>query len=627
MRLPKLILAGGLLVVLVAYSMGWSGTLHFDGEPNLNGLHGVSDFATGLRFVVSGESGPTGRPLSLATFALQHESWPDPTPFLIFNTVLHILNAVLCFLLLRRLLGWMLEDRRAAEWLAVIVTLAWAASPFLASANLIVVQRMTGLSAFFALLALNIYTIARTGYRPDSWRSNLWLASIAGVGSLLAGLAKENGFLLPVFLLLIEWLLVANARITIKPLCKGFFWIVLVAPFAVILGFLLYKGLTTTGYLYRDFTLIERLLTQPRVLFDYIFNLLIPVTESITPFHDAYRHSTGLLQPITTLFSLLALPALLGLAWLVRHRQPLVAFGLLWFFAGHLSESTLLPVELYFPHRNYIPSIGLYLALVVLLWELAQKAKVQSPILPATAGAIFLLQWAVLVSGTTLWGDPQVAAEIWFKENTESTRAAQYLYRNYVSDGQGESAELLIEQLVEDNPGEAIFTVQALAICGDSERQFEGKLTRAIKDMENADRIMPGLGSLIQQVSDYSRNSDCPFLGPSEAEMLADAGLRSGASIHPAAKHGLLFAKAQLAGHHENYVLAIDLLKESLKVRPTLQSAELVAYFYIRNDDFTGARDFLKRTIANPPVGFRQGMVWKSRLRSLLKALKSRGTS
>ena len=77
--------------------------------------------------------------------------------------MLHILNAVLGFLLLRRLLGWMLKDRRAAEWLGVIVTLVWAASPFLASANLIVVQRMTGLSAFFALLALNIYAIARTG--------------------------------------------------------------------------------------------------------------------------------------------------------------------------------------------------------------------------------------------------------------------------------------------------------------------------------------------------------------------------------------------------------------------------------------------------------------------------------
>ena len=312
MPLPKLILAGGLLAVLAAYSMGWSGTLHFDDEANLSGLHGISDFASGLQFVFSGESGPTGRPLSLATFALQHESWPDPKAFLVFNTLLHVINGLLCFLLLRRLLGWMLEDRRAAEWLAVIVTLVWAASPFLASSTLVVVQRMTGLSAFFALLALNIYTIARIGYRPDSWRSNLWLASIAGVGTVLAGLAKENGFLLPVFLVLIEWLLVSNARITIRPLHKGFFWVVLMAPVGLILGFLLTRGLSAGGYLYRDFTLTERLLTQPRALFDYIRNLLIPATESITPFHDAYAHSTGLFNPVTTIL------AIAGLVVLVR---------------------------------------------------------------------------------------------------------------------------------------------------------------------------------------------------------------------------------------------------------------------------------------------------------------------
>ena len=90
MRLPKLILAGGLLVVLAVYSMGWSGTLHFDDEPNLDPLYGISDLHSGLTVCYFWRAGPTGRPLSLATFALQHESWPDPKPFLIFNTVLHI---------------------------------------------------------------------------------------------------------------------------------------------------------------------------------------------------------------------------------------------------------------------------------------------------------------------------------------------------------------------------------------------------------------------------------------------------------------------------------------------------------------------------------------------------------
>ena len=623
MRLPKLILASGLLVVLAAYSMGWSGTLHFDDNPNLDPLHGVSDFASGLRFVVSGPAGPTGRPLSLATFAAQHESWPDPKPFLIFNTVLHILNGVLCFLLLRRLLGWMLEDRRAAEWLAVAVALLWAASPFLASSSLVVVQRMTGLSAFFALSALSIYTIARTGYRPDSWRSNLWLASIAGIGTLLAGLAKENGFLLPAFLLLIEWLLVANARITIKPLRKDFFWILLVAPFAVILGFLLYKGLSTTGYLYRDFTLTERLLTQPRVLFDYIFNLLIPVTESITPFHDAYRHSTGLLEPITTLFSLLALPALLALAWLVWHRQPLVAFGLLWFFAGHLSESTLLPLELYFPHRNYLPAIGLYLALGVMAMDFLGRRDFGFPVRPLAAGVYFLVFIAVLANGTIVWGNRELASEMWYINDRDSERAAQHLYQYYAGIGEVSLAGSLIERFISDHPGKAIFSVQALAICEESQKEYLGKVDRAVQDLREERTITTSLAGLIQQFAALSKMSDCTHFGIEQAEQIADAALASNGRIYPSAKQGLLFAKAQLAEYRGEYGKAIKLLKRSLEIWPALDAAVLITYFHTQNDDLEGARSFLQETIADPPVGFSRQIVWRARLGALLESLST----
>ena len=37
--------------------------------------------------------------------------------------------------------------------------------------------------------------------------------------------------------------------------------------------------------------------------------------------------------------------------------------GIAWFVVGHSVESTVLPLELYFEHRNYFPSIGLVLAL------------------------------------------------------------------------------------------------------------------------------------------------------------------------------------------------------------------------------------------------------------------------
>ena len=233
-------------------------------------------------------------------------------PFLIFNTVLHIVNGLLCFLLLARLLRWFLPDRRQAEWLAVAVALVWTASPFLASANLIVVQRMTGLSAFFTLLFLWFYLVAREGYRPAHIGSNLKLAIIAGAGTLLAGFAKENGFLLPVFLLLIERLLLPNARTSPAPLDRRFLMLILVAPTVAILAYLGYRGLIPSGYEQRDYSVMERLLTQPRVIFDYIRHLVLPMPTGMTPFHDNWQHSTGFLAPITTLFSI----ARSGCCWL-----------------------------------------------------------------------------------------------------------------------------------------------------------------------------------------------------------------------------------------------------------------------------------------------------------------------
>jgi len=43
------------------------------------------------------------------------------------------------------------------------------------------------------------------------------------------------------------------------------------------------------------------------VLFDYIVNLLIPSTDSITKFHDARAHSTGLLTPDVAIFAIQSL--------------------------------------------------------------------------------------------------------------------------------------------------------------------------------------------------------------------------------------------------------------------------------------------------------------------------------
>jgi len=621
--LPRMTLLAGLALVLALYSLAWNGTLHFDDEPNLNGLYSVEDLTSALRFTAQGAAGPTGRPIARATFAMQAEGWPEPRSFLIFNSVLHIVNGLLCFLLLARLLRWFLPEPRQAEWLAAAVALLWTASPFLASASLIVVQRMTGLSALFVLLFLWWYIGARENYRPERLGSNIKLAVIAGAGTLLAGLAKENGFLLPIFLLLIERLLVPAARGGPAPLDRRFLGLVLVMPTIAILAYLGYRGLTATGYELRDYSGLERLLTQPRAIVDYLRHLLIPLPTGMTPFHDDWQASHGLLSPITTLFSLLGLVALLAAAWLLRRTWPVFTFGIAFFFAGHLVESTTVPLELYFPHRNYVPALGLYLAIAYPLFVIALRQASWRRMAGGALALYFALFCTVLASGTSLWGNRELAAELWFVHNRDSVRAAQYLYHHYADQGEVQVAGQILRLSARNHPDNSMFTIQALAICDDREAAFEEKVRQAVHDLENEPRITVSITSPIQQIAAVATRSDCPHLNIERAERLIDAALsREDRYIHPNAMQNLLMSRAQLADQAGDYAAAIEALQQAAAIRPILDAALLIAYYQVESGNPMAAIEHLEQIIADPPVSFPESLAWKSRLGELLETLR-----
>lgn len=621
-NLPKIVLACGLALILGLYSLAWNGTLHYDDEPNLNGLYGVSDLTSAIRFSLSGEGGPTGRPVALATFAMQAGDWPDPKPFLVFNSVLHIANGLLCFLVLARLLRWFLPDHRQAQWLAAMVALIWTASPFLASASLMVVQRMTGLSAFFVLLFLWFYLIARDRYQPDSAGSNLKLAIIAGTGTLLAGLAKENGFLLPVFLLLIERLLTPAAHSGPPPLDRRFLIPVLVLPTLAIITYLGYRAMNPSGYELRDYTLIERLLTQPRVIFDYARHLLLPLPTGLSPFHDSWQFSRGLFTPITTLFSMIGLIVLAIASWVLRQRLPVVSFGILFFLAGHMLESTTLPLEMYFPHRNYVPAIGLYLAVAYPIFTLTIDQSTWHRTAIGALGTYFALFCVVLAYGTSLWGNRMLSAEVWFVHDQDSVRAAEYLYQYYVSQGDVQVADQINRLSIRNHPGNPMFTIQSLAICNEEETVFEAKVKQAVRDLENEPRITVSITNPIQQIAALATRSDCEHFNLERAQRLIDAALSGNDRyIHPYAMQNLLMSKAQLADQRGDYAEAVDALEQVMEIRPMLDAALLIAYYQVEGGNPQAAIEHLEKYVQDPPVGFPQDIFWKNRLGNLLESL------
>ena len=299
-----------------------------------------------------------GRPLAMATFAGNALISADPFGFKAVNLVLHLITATLVYLLVRVLMGTRYEPD-TADRAALVVALLWTLHPLQISTVGYVVQRMTILSALFSVWALLLYARLRVAGRGGVVAWALPLCVLPA----LAILSKENGFLIPVLLLTLEATLFRSRdEGRSRRLLLAYFGVVAVLGLCLALLLLLDPDRLLAGYGGRPFDLAERLLTQARVVAIYVGQILLPRLNAMPFFYDGLPHSTGWLTPPETLASALFLLALAGLALALRHRRPLAAFGIALFFAAHLMESTILPLELAFEHRNYLPSLGLILA-------------------------------------------------------------------------------------------------------------------------------------------------------------------------------------------------------------------------------------------------------------------------
>ena len=205
---PKLTLLGFSCVLVLAwfcYRPALSGVFQLDDFSNLGGLARIEDARTASDFVLSGSSGPTGRPLALLTFALQADQYQDGArAFLTVNILIHLLNGILSAWCLYQLALLMAIERDRAMLLAASAASLWLLLPLLATSSLLVVQRMTTLSALFALLGLGGYLAIRRKISESPRSSLVAMTAVLAVSTLLAALAKESGFLLPMFVLVLE---------------------------------------------------------------------------------------------------------------------------------------------------------------------------------------------------------------------------------------------------------------------------------------------------------------------------------------------------------------------------------------------------------------------------------------
>ncbi len=442
-------------VALFVYWHGLRGGFIFDDFSNLVDNPRFTAGALHAHFwaaVLGGDAGPFKRPLSMLSFALQMR-WTGfaPWPLKAFNLFVHLVNGALVFALSSRVTA-QVDRRRAApgllapHTLALLVASAWLLAPIQLTAVLYVVQREEALAATFVLLGLLGYWHGRMRLiegRTHAWR---WIWGSLALGTLLATSTKETGVMLPAYAAVLEWVVLRGEGDAQRRL-PWVFLLLLVVPGVLGLAWLLPGVVSGAAYATRTFTLQQRLLTEGRVLVDYLHWILAPQPDALSLYHDDLAVSTGWLAPWTTAASWALLVALFVGALALRRRAPLVSLGLLWFFAGQSLVSTIVPLELVYEHRNYLPSWGVFLAAFgfASTWRpSAEQGRATLRTLVATALTALVGLYAVFTGiRAQVWSDPYRLAYFEATLHPRSPRAAYDLGR--------------IELVMAQGPGSAMY--------------------------------------------------------------------------------------------------------------------------------------------------------------------------
>jgi len=356
------------LLLLLCYQNTFNSPWQFDDKPNITDnpriqidnlhpetLYKASTYKDNKIF---------DRPFSRLSFAINwYFGQDDVTGYHIVNIGIHILTA---FFLYMAVLALFRTPNLAGRYsgsehfIALLAAVLWAAHPIQTQAVTYIVQRMTSMAALFYVMGIYLYIIARLSH---SLKKRMLLYASVVFAFLLAAGSKENALMLPAALFLVEMIFfrdMSNSKTRKHFLLAGL--AVLSAVF-VIGVFLFYTdgflSRLQSGYEHRTFTLTERLLTQPRIVVFYISQIFYPIADRLSIAHDI-EFSTGLLSPWTTLPAIMAILGAVTAAFGLITRYPLISFAILFFFLNHVIESSIIPLEMVFEHRNYLPSLFLF---------------------------------------------------------------------------------------------------------------------------------------------------------------------------------------------------------------------------------------------------------------------------
>ena len=497
-----------LLAILIfgglAFSPGLTGPFMLDDFDNLGTLDvGVTDLSSLNQYLSHGNAGPLDRPISKLSFLVNDNAWPsDPLSFKKTNVYIHLLIGIFLFCGFR-IVGRSCFSHAQADWLALFATGFWLIHPFQVSTVLYVVQRMTQLATLFMVVGFFIHVYLRTRYPTPNVKQLILLSLNLGACFLLAIFSKESGALLPLYLSVVELTLFSGLRTN-----AHYIWwrrLFLYMPSLAVIGYILYLPRWIGSYKYRDFTLAERLLTEPVIVWDYLHSIFSFQVYRLGLFQDDYPIFSSIFEPKVFL-AISAIVVAACLSFWSRKRWPIFAFGVLWFLVGHVIESTTVALELYFEHRNYLSIAGLFFAVISLIYLGAKRLSDDFARFVTIFAVCFLGVSGVITWGfASEWGNENRIIPIWAAEHPNSPRAQRTFAQHLAQRGMPNEALDHLDDIYEDFPKDLSipFMSAGIACAFDQPMRFDYvELAARVDQHKWTDGLRPAASQLQKTLDD-----------------------------------------------------------------------------------------------------------------------------
>lgn len=302
----------------------------------------------------------------------------NPHLFHAANLLVHLLNVLLVYALLRRLVG--------RPWAAGAGALLFALHPLQVEPVAWVAGMKDLLSAFFSLLALWLYLVHGSARRPAYL--------LATVAYLLALLAKPSGVVVPLMAFALDrWVLGRPRRESLRALAP---WLALALPLAIVAG----REQDAEQAAFIPAAWLRPFVAGDALAF-YLGKLLWPVGLCA----DYGRTPERVLGSAWGYLTWMAPAALAVLLWWQRRRLPVLVGAGVAFAAGLLPVLGLVPFA--FQRHSTVADRYAYLALLapalVLAWALSRARTAVGPAL--TVLALCLLAGASAFQTLPWYGD------------------------------------------------------------------------------------------------------------------------------------------------------------------------------------------------------------------------------